>query len=185
VGPAAGASPRRPHVEHALVDLVEHTARDVRAGKALRTALLESLDEQPHIVPGLHDALLRGVPLRAALGEISPSPGDMAFVVHGLLLAAETGGAIADTLERVAAVVRERQAWRAERHAQAAQARLSARMLTVLPLVVAGWALVSGPRARQAYVESPATGVLAGMGVALNLIGWMWMRRLVRGPAVA
>jgi Flp pilus assembly protein TadB len=82
-------------------------------------------------------------------------------------------------------VVRERQAWRAERHAQAAQARLSARMLTVLPLVVAGWGLVSGPRARQTYVESPATSVFAGLGVALNLVGWMWMRRLVRGPSVA
>ena len=127
-----------------------------------------------------------GMAAGQALAQVDSAPSsDAAFVVHGLQLAVDTGGAMADTLDRVVAVVRERQAWRAERHAQAAQARLSARMLTVLPLVVAVWGVASGPRVRHAYAQSPATWVLTGIGVALNLIGWWWMSRLVRGRADA
>jgi tight adherence protein B len=171
----------RTSVPTALVDLVERTSRDVRSGVSLRTALVEASAHSPHVLPGLHDRLSRGVPLQHALDEIGATESsDARFVVHGLRLAADTGGALADTLDRVVAVVRERQAWRAERFAQAAQARLSARMLTVLPMAVALWGLASGPRVRQAYAL-PATAVLTCIGVALNLVGWWWMRRLVRG----
>jgi tight adherence protein B len=164
-----------------LVDLVERTSREVRSGTSLRPALLDAARQSPDSLPGLHDLLSSGTPLRQALDEIHGRQSDDArFVVHGLRLAADTGGAMSDTLDRVVAVVRERQAWRAERHAQAAQARLSARMLTVLPMAVAVWGLASGPRVRQAYAL-PATGVLTGIGVVLNLVGWWWMHRLVRG----
>jgi tight adherence protein B len=168
-----------------LVDIIERTSRDVRSGVSLRPALIDATGQQPELLGGLHDLLVRGVPVRQALDQLAGTQtGDERFVVHGLRLAADTGGATADTLDRVVAVVRERQAWRAERHAQAAQARLSARMLTVLPMVVAIWALASGPRVRQAYAL-PATGVLTTLGVMLNIVGWWWMRRLVRGREVS
>lgn len=181
-------SPRAPAPHQAsLVDVAERTSRDVRSGMALRSALLDALAEHPGCLRPLHDRLVRGAPLAQALrtpagGDSQTLSDDAAFVMHGLQLAADTGGAMADTLDRVVAVVRERRAWRAERHAQAAQARLSARMLTALPLAVAFWGLASGPRVRHAYVESPATGVLTAVGVVLNLTGWWWMHRLVRGP---
>lgn len=165
-----------------LTDVIEHTARDVRSGMALRSALIDALRRQPGQLSGLLDRLDHGVGLNQALAAHEPSTGDARFVVHGLRLAAETGGAVADTLDRVVAVVRERQVWRSERHAQASQARLSARMLTVLPIAVAAWGLLSGPRARDAYADSPATIVLSAFGVVLNITGWWWMRRLVQGP---
>jgi tight adherence protein B len=170
----------------ALIEMVERTSRDVRSGASLRLALLEATRGKPLLLPGLHDHLARGASVGQALAQVGdPLANDAAFVVHGMQLAADTGGAVADTLDRVVAVVRERQAWRAERHAQAAQARLSARMLTVLPLVVAVWAVISGPRVRHAYAHSPATSILAAVGIALNLLGWWWMSRLVRGRSRA
>lgn len=166
-----------------LVEFVERTSRDVRSGMSLRPALLNALDECPRpLLEPLRDQLARGVPLRDALERCASPDTDLGFVVQGLRVAAQTGGAMADTLDRVVAVVRERATWRAERHAQAAQARLSARMLTVLPLAVAAWGLVSGPRVRHAYVQSPVAGAFTAVGVALNLVGWWWMRRLVSGP---
>ncbi len=187
VSPLVGR-PARPHPggNSALIDMAERTSRDVRSGLALRTALLDALAQHPELMSSLRERLARGTPLAQALAAPSPDTqtlaGDAAFFMHGLRLAAQTGGAMADTLDRVVAVIRERQVWKAERHAQAAQARLSARMLTALPMAVAGWGLVSGPRVRDAYSQSPATGVLAAIGVLLNLTGWWWMRRLVRGP---
>jgi tight adherence protein B len=165
-----------------LVDVLEHTARDVRSGMALRPALLEALDRRPAVLADVRHQLTRGTSLDTALRSGSQARrGDTAFAVNGLRLAAQTGGAVADTLERVVDVIRERRAWQLERHAQAAQARLSARMLTVLPLAVAGWSLATGPRVRQAYTETPAVAVTTALGIALNLLGWWWMQRLV-GP---
>jgi tight adherence protein B len=82
-------------------------------------------------------------------------------------------------LERAAAVLRERRAWRAERVAQSAQARLSARILTILPLAVGLWAVLTSARVRAAYVSSPVPLVAAVAGVALDLCGLWWMRRIV------
>jgi tight adherence protein B len=170
----------------ALVDAIERTARDVRSGVALRVALVDALQRHPGLLVPVVDELGRGASLHDALTlpMARPNP-DTEFVLHGLRLAADTGGATAETLDRVVGVVRERQVWRGERYAQAAQARLSARMLTVLPIAVAGWSVASGPRVRQAYADSPVTGALAIIGVLLNLTGWWWMRRLVRGPAAS
>jgi tight adherence protein B len=183
VGPTSGSRSRQQSV---LVEMVERTSRDVRSGTALRVALLDATRDRPDLLPTLHQQLARGVPVGLALEGLGTLPSkDAEFVVHGLQLAVDTGGAMADTLDRVVAVVRERQAWRAERHAQAAQARLSARVLTVLPPIVAVWGIASGPRVRHAYAQSPATAVLTGIGVALNLVGWWWMSRLVRERATA
>ncbi|MEZ5250945.1 MAG: hypothetical protein R2713_17555 [Ilumatobacteraceae bacterium] len=82
-------------------------------------------------------------------------------------------------LERTSVVVRERRAWRAERLAQAAQARASARVLTLLPLAFAGWSVLSSPSVRAAYTTSGVVVVLSLIGVILNAIGWWWMRRVI------
>jgi tight adherence protein B len=167
----------------ALVSLVETTARDVRAGASLRSALIDAIGPRPHLLGHVGARLHDGSPLSEALApdDLGSVSDDAAFVLHGLRLAASTGGATADTLERVAAIVRERHAFRGERFAHAAQARLSARVLTVLPLVVGAWGYLSSAQVRRSYSVSPITPALAVTGVLLNLIGWWWMRRLVAG----
>lgn len=174
---------RRANRQTDLIAMVERTSREVRAGAAIRSALQSTLQLHPTLLRSLAEQLSRGASLPQALADTQPTVrGDEAFVLHGLRLTVDNGGAMADTLDRVVAVVRERHVWRGERHAQAAQARLSAQMLTVLPMAVAVWGVVSGPRVRQAYVESATAGVMAVVGVVLNVTGWWWMRHLVRGP---
>jgi tight adherence protein B len=95
------------------------------------------------------------------------------------LAAATLGGSAAAALDHAAAVLRERRAVRHERIAQAAMARLSARVLTVVPLVFAAWAATSSRTTRRAYLDSPLGFGAALLGVTLNLSGWWWMRRIV------
>ncbi|MBI5088320.1 MAG: type II secretion system F family protein [Actinobacteria bacterium] len=180
-----GERPVRRDIDRALVHLLEAVSRDLRSGLTFRTALLQQLDDQPHLLPAVREALASGAPARDALGAHRTDPGDGALVVHGLRIAAEAGGAASEILDRTIAVVRERRAWRSERHAQAAQARLSARVLTTLPVVVCAWGLATSPRVRAAYTDSSVTVVLTGIGAALNLVGWWWMRRLVAMGATA
>ena len=168
-----------------MIELLERASRDVRAGAALRTALVDALDHDPLALPALRARLARGESLVGALDGCAIRTADDRIMVHALQLAATTGGSVADTLDRVVAVMRERQAWRDERHSQAAQARLSAQMLTVLPIAVATWGVASSPGARHVYATSPAAAFATALGVLLNLIGWWWMRHLVRGPSNA
>jgi Flp pilus assembly protein TadB len=76
-------------------------------------------------------------------------------------------------------VLRERRAARAERRAHGAQARLSARVLTVVPICFAAWSAVASERTRDVYLSSAAGGLSAAIGLALNLAGWRWMRRII------
>jgi tight adherence protein B len=180
--PARAVDPhrgRRTGVRHDLVGSIESMSRDIRSGLSFRSALLGALESDDHLLPEVRAALLAGRALDDALSSQDDVTGDLAFVVHGLRVAARTGSTASDTLDRTVSVLRERHAWRSERRAQAAQARLSARVLTLLPLVVCGWGLATSARVRTAYTESSVTIVLAGAGIVLNVVGWWWMRHLV------
>jgi Flp pilus assembly protein TadB len=55
-------------------------------------------------------------------------------------------------------------------------------VLTAVPLLFATWGAVASPSFRQALLGPLGTGA-AMAGVALNAIGWWWMRRIVRRVA--
>ena len=94
---------------------------------------------------------------------------------------AELGGPAAGPLDRVAAMLRVRAAVADEQAAQSAQARLSARVLTVVPVALLGLLLVTDHRVRVA-VATAAGGAAIAAGLGLNLVGWWWMRRIVAAP---
>ena len=112
-----------------------------------------------------------------------PGADERDVVVHALRLGAQHPHVLPDVLDRAAAVVRERRTWRHERIVQAAQARTSARVLTFLPLAFAMWGVATSASVRAAYAGSPVTVVVAAVGVALNTVGWWWMRRVVGGAS--
>jgi hypothetical protein len=52
--------------------------------------------------------------------------------------------------------------------------------LTIVPLGFAVWSAVASQRTRDVYVTTVAGALCAAAGLALNLIGWQWMKRIVR-----
>jgi Flp pilus assembly protein TadB len=76
-------------------------------------------------------------------------------------------------------MLRERAAVRAEAAAHAAQARLSARVLTVVPIGFAAWSATASHAFRRA-VATPAGVTSAALGIVVNLVGWWWMHHIVR-----
>ena len=65
--------------------------------------------------------------------------------------------------------------------AHGSQARLSARVLTIVPLGFASWSAVASDSTRDIYVSTLAGGICASSGLALNVLGWQWMKRII-GP---
>ncbi len=168
-------------------------SRRLRAGDALRT-VFES--ERPD-----HRSLLtRTEPLRRSLGHgvavadavVAAVPGSASATAgrdpHLELLCsvvaatAAFGGTAAAPIDRVGATLRLRNADGQEREAQSAQARLSAHVLTVVPLAVLALLASTDANVRQFSTSGLGLTVITS-GLALNLAGWWWMKRIVMGEA--
>lgn len=165
------------------VVLLERIAREVRTGSSLAIATRDALRDHPRVLPGVASSLDDGDTVATALGATTPHAGDEAMLAQALSVAATAGPAAATALDRAAQVLRERRSWRLERDAAAAQARLSARVLTVVPVATGAWMLLSSERVREAFRSSSLPMIAVMLGILLDLAGWWWMRRLVDGPA--
>lgn len=91
---------------------------------------------------------------------------------------AALGGSAAAPLDRLAATMRQHASDDLERSAQSSQARLSARVLTFVPLAMLILLLVTDDQVRGVIVEPVGAGVVT-TGLALNAAGSLWMRRIV------
>jgi Flp pilus assembly protein TadB len=160
--------------------LLDAIARQVRSGASLTAAIVDEVDGSSPLAV-VSEGLSTGGSLVEALAEVVPSNADLALAIQALSATAHLGGPIAATLDEAAAVLRERSAARAERRAHGSQARLSARVLTIVPLGFAVWSAVASPSTRQVYISTFAGGLCASSGLALNVLGWQWMRRII-GP---
>jgi Flp pilus assembly protein TadB len=158
--------------------LLDGIARRVRSGSSLTSAVIDEVDGSSplHVVL---DRLDTGSSLVDALTGVVAHNGDLALTVQALSATAHLGGPIAATLDGAAAVLRERAAARAERRAHGSQARLSARVLTIVPLGFAVWSAAFSQHTRDVYISTAAGGVCAVCGLALNVVGWRWMRRII------
>lgn len=170
---------RQPTPDYA--SLLDAIARQVRSGSSLTSAAIDEIDRSSPLGEVVDRLASRGS-LADALTAITPREADLALTVQALSATAHLGGPIAATLDEAAAVLRERAAARAERRAHGSQARLSGRVLTIVPLGFAVWSAVASPRTRDVYISSMAGGICALCGLALNLVGWRWMKRII-GPA--
>jgi tight adherence protein B len=175
----------RPPDDDDVAEWCEQVARGVRAGSSLSHAVVQAGAAAPAgatVFQPVVRAITRGRGLADALGELTDAdPGSgVGLVVPVLAACAELGGPAALPLERVAAVLHGRSAERAERQANSAQARLSARVLTTLPVGVLALLAVAEPAVRTSLTTSLGVACLVA-GAALNLAGWYWMRRLIGG----
>ena len=104
---------------------------------------------------------------------------DLRTVAGVAAAATTTGGPLAAALARIAASIRHRQALDREVEALVGQARLSAMVLVVLPIGVLPLLDVLGAVRIEEVLTDPVSRVAIAGGIGLDLIGLVWMRRLV------
>ncbi len=163
----------------------EQVARGVRAGHSLGHAVIQAGAAAPagsEVFQPMVRALGRGRGLADALNEtvVDDPSSASGLVVPVLSACAELGGPAALPLERVAATLHARSAERQERRTNSAQARLSARVLTTMPVGVLALLSFAEPAVRST-LTTPAGIACVVAGATFNVAGWCWMRRLIGG----
>lgn len=181
----------RPEVVAAWCDDV---ARRVRSGDSLGSALRESptADAALHVsTQPMRHALDRGSTVadavtqlgtrRTSVGRNMPGLDHLTLATSVIAVAASTGGSAAAPLDRVAGALRLRAVDRDERATQAAQARLSAHVLTIVPVAMLALLTTVDADVRNAIAGGPGAACVV-VGLLLNTCGWCWMRRIVQAP---
>lgn len=122
-----------------------------------------------------------GAPLLEALdaaAERRPGSG-LPLLADALALAGTTGGSQVAALTGVAATLREREALGREVRALGAQAQLSAGVLVAVPVGFAAVVALLDRRIAGFLLTTAGGWACASVGLALDLAGAWWMRRLI------
>ena len=123
-----------------------------------------------------------GLPLEDSLGSMADRVGtdDFRWVVVAMNIQRQVGGNLAELLETVAQTLRGREQVYRQIRVLSAEGRLSAIILFALPFGLLGYLLVFNPT-YLAPLLSASIGLLMIAGaVVLMLIGWVWIRRLIK-----
>jgi tight adherence protein B len=175
---------RMARLEAQLPDALELIARALRAGHSLSFGLQMVADELPDPVGTEFGQAARQIALglepRAAISGIAARlrSTDIAFFVTAVLIQRETGGNLAEILENLAHVIRERFKMYGKVRALTAQTRMSANILMAMPFVMVGLLSLVNPGYTEPLFETESGRMLMLVAAAMLGIGYWLCRRL-------
>jgi len=171
--------------EQALPVVLDEIARSLRSGAGLLTALTEAATTAPEVLRGDVLQVARranlGDGVAEALRHWSGERTDPAtrLCTAAMALALTTGGSQAQALDAASATVRQSLNAVSLAKSDAAQSRMSALVLTVLPLVVSGPVVATNDHAREFMLHSVPGAATLFAGIGLDALGAIWMSILI------
>jgi tight adherence protein B len=179
-------SKRLDGMEAQLPDALDFLARSMRAGHAF-TISLEMVGEEIADPLGQEfRALFNEQNLGASLDRSLANFGkrvplaDVRFFSSAVLLQRQTGGNLGEVLGRLSHIIRERFRLKGQVKATSAHGRLTATILTVLPLATLGGLIVTSPGYLSPLLTNPLGRKLVVAGVVCQILGNIVIRRIIR-----
>lgn len=169
----------------AVPDALERVAAELRGGGTIQGAVEGVANEPGPLAPimgAVGTQIRRGASLSEALhqwGDNEKSSELRAFA-GALAVAATAGGHSAAALDGLASSVRERHCAMAEAHALSTQARLSAWVVGGAPVGFLAFSALVDPGSLDALLTSTAGNACLFIGVSLDALAFLWIRRIVR-----
>ena len=169
-----------------LPEAVELIARALRAGHALPVALQMVGSEGPAPIAGefsrVTEQISFGVSAEAAmqaLAERIPVE-DVRYFVIAVLLQRETGGNLAELLDNIGRLIRDRQKLQQKVRVLSAEGRLSVWILSILPFALAAVISVVNPERTSVLWTDPAGRNMVVVSLVMMGFGIGLMRMIVR-----
>lgn len=173
-------------IERQFPQALDLMSRAMRAGHAFPSAVRMVAEELPDPLGQdfriLFDEMNYGVPVNTALAHLAervPLP-DVSYFVVAVMIQRESGGNLAELLDKISAIVRERLKLLGEIRTLSAEGRLSAIILTALPFGVALVVNLVNPKFMAVLWTDPAGIRMVGTALFMMLMGILWMRQIIR-----
>ncbi|AOJ05870.1 MULTISPECIES: type II secretion system F family protein [Burkholderia] len=177
---------RMRRLERQLPEACDMIARALRAGHSFSSAISMVGGEFAEPMGGefriTFDEINYGVPLPEALLNLAtrvPVP-DLRYFVIAVLIQRETGGNLAELLDGIALLIRERFKLFDKVRVLSAEGKLSAWILTLLPFGTAALLAIMNPDFIAVLWQDPAGVLLVGATIASMAFGIVWMRYIIR-----
>jgi tight adherence protein B len=172
--------------EELFPEAIDTLARAVRAGHAFTTALEMISSEVAEPVAGefrqLYEEQKFGMPVRDALLNLTERMPlvDVKFFVTAVMLQRETGGNLAEILDNLSYVIRERFKIQRQVRVYTAQGRLTMALLMGMPPIIVVVMLVLNPSFIRPLFNDPIGHTLLVAGIVLQTIGYFVIRKIIR-----
>ena len=172
--------------EEQFPEALDLLSRAIRAGHAFQTAMGMVSDELPPPVgPEFRKSFDQqnfGLPLRDALHEMAERVAilDVRFFVNAVLIQRETGGNLAEILDNLASVVRERFKIRRQVRVHTAHGRFTGYVLLGLPAALGVALMFINPDLMKLLFQERMGRIMLSGAMVLQTVGYFWIRHVIR-----
>lgn len=171
--------------EEQFPDGLEFVSRSMRAGHAFSVSMEMLHQEFSDPLGGefrrTFDEQNLGLPLDLALEKLGKRVPliDVQFFVSAVLLQKRTGGNLAEILDKLAGLIRERFKLRGQIRTISAQGRMSGLVLCLIPIAVGTIMCYVNPDHMRFFVDDPAGNWMAGLALGFQVLGFIVIRKIV------
>lgn len=167
-------------------EALEMFARSLRAGHSFTGAIQLVGQEMPDPIgpefQKVFDEQNLGIPIRHALIGMTTRIDllDVKFFVTAVLIQRETGGNLAEIIDKISYVIRERFRIQGQLKIHTAQARLTGMVLAFLPVAVAFILFLMSPGYMKPLWEEPVGRSMIAVAIAMQIAGMLVIRKIIR-----
>lgn len=168
-----------------LPEALDLMARSLRAGHAFTGGMKMVADEMDEPIGAEFDKTLAeinlGVDLQDALKNLSHRVDcpDLRFFVISIIIQRETGGNLAELLENISYLIRERFKLHGRIRVLAAEGKFSAIILVALPFLVATVLTILNRGYIKILLTDPLGNIMVGFALLMMILGIFVMKKLV------
>jgi tight adherence protein B len=179
-------SVRLKRFEEMFPEALDLLSRAIRAGHAFQTAMGMVADEvRDPVGPEFKKAFDQqnfGLPLRDALNGLSNRIAilDVRFFVTAVLIQRDTGGNLAEILDNLAHVVRERFKIRRQIRVHTAHGRFTGWVLLALPAALAVALSIINPDHMQLLFRERIGQMMIMGAIVMQTVGYVWIRQVIK-----
>jgi len=173
-------------LEEQFPDALDFLARSVRAGHSFSISLSMVTDNVPEPLAmelgTLYSELNLGAPLATAFENFTNRIPllDFCFFTSAVMLQRQTGGNISEILGRLAHVIRERFRLKGEVKAASAHGKMTAGILTVMPIATCGLLSIVAPSYISGMLKDPDGKYLLMAAGGSVLLGNYFIKRIIK-----
>ncbi len=179
-------SARIGELETQLPDALDFLSRSMRAGHAFAISLEmvgeEIADPLGQEFRGLFNELNLGASLERAFANFAKRVpiADTRFFSSAVMLQRQTGGNLSEILNRLSHIIRERFRLKGQVKAASAHGRLTATVLTLLPIGTLAGLVITSPGYLDPLLTNPTGRKIIAVGILAQIVGNFFIRKIIK-----